>query len=80
MQQSTAIMAHDAEAHLGRISAPTQLTFGRYDMLTSTRFADQLKAGIAGAELVVFDRAAHAAIFEQVDEFNRQTLAFLQRH
>ena len=80
MQQSDAIMAHDAEAQLGRISAPTQLTFGRYDMLTSTRFADQLKAGIAGAELVVFDGAAHAAIFEQVDEFNRQTLAFLQRH
>ena len=80
MQQSDAIMAHDAEAQLGRISAPTQLTFGRSDMLTSIRFADQLKAGIAGAELVVFDRAAHAAIFEQVDEFNRQTLAFLQRH
>jgi 3-oxoadipate enol-lactonase len=32
--QSTAVLAHDVEAHLGRIIAPTQITFGRHDQLT----------------------------------------------
>ena len=29
MQQSNAVLAHDAEAQLARITAPTQITFGR---------------------------------------------------
>lgn len=40
---------HDVESHLGKITAPTQITFGRYDMATSTRFADRMQANIQGA-------------------------------
>ena len=42
MLQSDAVLAHDVEAQLSRITAPTQITFGRDDQLTSTRFADRL--------------------------------------
>ena len=80
MRQSQAVLAHDAEAQLGKIEAPTQITFGRYDMVTSTRFADPLKQHIQQAELVIFEECAHAPIYEKVDEFNQTTLAFLQRH
>jgi pimeloyl-ACP methyl ester carboxylesterase len=80
MRQSQAVIAHDAMAQLSKIAAPTQITFGRYDMVTSTRFADPLKQAIAQAEVVVFEGSAHAPIYEQVDEFNQATLAFLQRH
>jgi pimeloyl-ACP methyl ester carboxylesterase len=80
MRQSKAVIAHDAEAHLGKIEAPTQITFGRHDMVTSTRFADPLKQNIRQAELVIFEGCAHAPIYEKVDEFNQTTLAFLQRH
>jgi pimeloyl-ACP methyl ester carboxylesterase len=80
MQQSNAVKTHDVEAQLGKITAPTQLTFGRYDMITSTRFADPIKANIRGAELTVFEGCAHAPIYEKVDEFNQKTLEFLQRH
>lgn len=80
MRQSQAVIAHDVEAHLGKITAPTQITFGRHDMLTSTRFADRMKSGIRGAEIVVFEGCAHAPIYEKVEEFNRRTLEFLQRH
>jgi pimeloyl-ACP methyl ester carboxylesterase len=80
MRQSNAVLNHDATAALGRIEAPTQITFGQRDMLTSTRFAGQLQAGIANAELTVFEGCAHAPMYEQVEEFNRRTLAFLQRH
>ena len=80
MRQSNAVIAHDVEPHLGKITAPTQITFGRHDMLTSTRFADRMKTAIQGAELIVFEGCAHAPIYEKVDEFNRKTLEFLQRH
>jgi len=80
IRQSNAVLNHDAEAALGRIEAPTQITFGQRDTLTSTRFAGQLQAGIANAEMTVFEGCAHAPMYEQVEEFNRRTLAFLQRH
>jgi 3-oxoadipate enol-lactonase len=79
MRQSNAVIAHDAEAQLGKIQAPTQITFGRYDMVTSTRFADRMKNNIRSAELVVFEGCAHAPIYEKVEEFNQKTLEFLRR-
>jgi 3-oxoadipate enol-lactonase len=79
LQQSDAVLAHDVEAQLGRIAAPTQITFGRDDHLTSTRFADRLRAGIRNTEMVVFDGAAHAPIYEQTQEFNRRTVDFLTK-
>ncbi len=80
LRQSNAVMAHDALSQLGRIAAPTQITFGRHDIVTSTRFADPLKSGIKGSELTVFETCAHAAIYETVADFNERTLAFLKRH
>jgi 3-oxoadipate enol-lactonase len=80
LRQSEAVLTHDARSVLGSIQAPTLVTFGRRDQVTSTRFADQLTTGIAGSELVVFEGCAHAPIYEDVDGFNEQTLAFLQRH
>jgi pimeloyl-ACP methyl ester carboxylesterase len=56
------------------------VTFGRHDLVCSTRFADALTGGIAGAELVVFEDCAHAPIYENVQAFNARTLEFLQRH
>lgn len=80
LQQSDAVIAHDAEAQLGRITAPTQITFGSHDMVTSTRFADGMKNNIHGAELLTFENCSHAPIYEKTEEFNQKTLAFLRRH
>ncbi len=80
IQESDAVIHHDAEAALGRIEAPTQITFGRHDMVTSTRFGEALMGGIRNAELVVFEGCSHAPIYEKVDEFNQRTLAFLTEH
>jgi len=80
LQQSNAVIAHDVEAQLGRITAPTQITFGRHDLVTSTRFADRMKSNIGGSELLIFEGCAHAPIYEKVEEFNQTTLAFLQQH
>jgi pimeloyl-ACP methyl ester carboxylesterase len=80
MNQSSAVIAHDALAQMARIKAPTQITFGRHDTVTSLRFADTLKTGTAGSGLLVFESCAHAAIYESVAEFNEKTLSFLGRH
>lgn len=80
MLQSNAVIAHDAEGQLSRITAPTQITFGRHDIATSTRFADRMKNGIRNSELLIFEECAHAPIYEEVAEFNETTLQFLNRH
>jgi len=79
LRQSAAVLAHDVEAQLGRITAPTLITFGRRDQVTSTRFADRLRQGIRGSVVHVFEDCAHAPIYEQVEEFNRRTLEFLRQ-
>ncbi len=80
LRQSSAVLGHDATAALGSIAAPTLITFGEYDMVTSTRFAGPLSKGIAGSEVVVFGGCAHAPIYEITEEFNHRTLEFLQHH
>ena len=80
MRQSDAVIRHDASGQLGRITAPTQISFGGRDVCTSTRFADALTNGIKGSELVVFETCAHTAIYESVAEFNEKTLTFLRAH
>src|SRR5262250_990412 len=54
IHQSNAVLGHDVEAHLGRIIAPTQITFGRHDLATSTRFADRMTGSIRNSELLIF--------------------------
>jgi pimeloyl-ACP methyl ester carboxylesterase len=80
LRQSDAVLRHDADAQLSRIQAPTLVTFGRHDMVTSTRFAEPLLSAIPRSELIVFEGCSHAPIYEQVEEFNAQTLAFLLTH
>ena len=78
MWQSDAALAHDAASVLGDIRARSQVTFGARDLVCSTRFAEPLTTGIAGAELVVFDHLSHAGLHEDAETFNRVTLDFLQ--
>ena len=80
IQQSDAVIAHDVEAQLGNIRAPTQITFGRHDLVTSTRFAERLRGGIKNSELHIFEDCSHAPLYENVAAFNAKTLEFLRRH
>lgn len=80
LRQSEAVLAHDAHQVLGSIQAPTLVTFGRYDLVCSTRFAGPLTEAIPDTELIVFEDCSHAPIYENVEEFNGQTLAFLRQH
>ena len=79
LAQTDAVLAHDARAALGEIDVPTLITFGARDLVCSTRFAQPLKNGIAGSELVVFDHLSHAGLHEDPETFNSATLEFLLR-
>lgn len=80
LQQSNAVLARDVSASWGKITAPTLVTFGGYDVLTSARFADPITCAIPGSELLIFEGCLHTPIYEKVDELNQRTLAFLQPH
>jgi pimeloyl-ACP methyl ester carboxylesterase len=80
LRQSDAVIAHDVTSALGLVQAPTQITFGQFDAVTSVRFAGPLTEAINGSELVIFEGCAHAPIYENVAEFNARTLDFLTRH
>lgn len=80
LRESDAVITHDSLSQLGRITAPTQITFGRHDLVTSTRFADPLRSRIQNSEVVVFEDCSHAPMYERVEEFNQRTLAFLKQH
>jgi pimeloyl-ACP methyl ester carboxylesterase len=77
LAQIDAVMVHDASAALPEINSPTLITFGARDVVCSTRFAEPLKSGIEGSELVVFDHLSHAGLHEDAETFNRATLNFL---
>ena len=79
LAQTDAVLAHDASSVLGEIDVPTLITFGERDVVCSTRFAEPLKSGIAGSELVVFDHLSHAGLHEDPETFNRATLDYLLR-
>jgi pimeloyl-ACP methyl ester carboxylesterase len=80
MLQSDAVLKHDVEAQMGRIQAPTLITFGQRDVATSPlRFAEPLRKAIRQSELVIFEGCSHAPLYEKVAEFNEKTLQFLKR-
>ena len=79
IQASNAVIAHDGEAQLGKIRAPTQITFGRHDKLTSTRFAAPLTNAIKTSELYIFEDCSHEPLYQNVAAFNEKTLPFLKR-
>jgi pimeloyl-ACP methyl ester carboxylesterase len=78
LAQTDAVLAHDASTALGKVAVPTLITFGARDLVCSTRFAEPLRSGIAGSELVVFDHLSHAGLHEDPETFNGTTLDFLQ--
>ncbi|WP_332701656.1 alpha/beta fold hydrolase [Devosia sp.] len=65
MRQQTAIMNRvDSRPTLGDIKVPTLVGIGESDKLTPIELAEELAAGITGAELVQFADSAHLPTME----------------
>ena len=79
LAQTDAVIAHDASSVLREIGAPTLITIGAHDLVCGARFAEPLRSGITGSELVVFERLSHAGLHEDPETFNGATIDFLLR-
>lgn len=78
--QCDACIGHDTLDSLSRIKVPTLITAGLEDIFTPFPLSQALHRGIAGSELLEFDRCAHTHHWEDLQIFNSETLRFLQRH
>jgi 2-hydroxy-6-oxonona-2,4-dienedioate hydrolase len=67
----------DVGHHLGEITAPTLLIWGRDDRFVPMDVGLRLLAGLRDAELHVFSCCGHWAQWEHADKFNRLVLDFL---
>ena len=65
LRQQTAIMGRvDSRPSLGAIAVPTLVGVGEMDKLTPPELAEEMAAGIGGADLVRFPDSAHLSTME----------------
>jgi proline iminopeptidase len=70
----------EVEDRLEEIASPTLVLAGRYDRTCIAQAAEAMAKGIAGSELVVFERSGHMTFVEEPDLFVAVVRSFLQRH
>ncbi len=78
--QYRADLEHDALDRLRQIQVPTLVTVGTFDVAVPPFYAEEVARAIPEAELVCFPGGGHLHNMEHPEDFNRATLAFLQRH
>ena len=67
----------DLRQDIGLITTPTLIIAGADDLATPVELMEDIRARIAGSELVVLPNAAHILAIEQADRVNRHLLSFL---
>ena len=81
MRQSGAVLAHDAHDALPHDPGadPHHVRPPRRRVLDPLRRA-AVQGDPGGAEVTIFEDCSHAPLYENVEEFNSRTLAFLNHH
>lgn len=73
---STRVMRGDMREMMHAIRVPTLLVWGENDPFVPLQFGEAMQQEIEGSRLVVIPRAAHVAMWDAPDEFNRVALEF----
>ena len=66
----------DLRNDLGKISIPTLIMHGKKDKICSFDLAVQMKAGIAGSQLIAFENSGHSLFLEETRKFNDTLIKF----
>jgi pimeloyl-ACP methyl ester carboxylesterase len=74
---STRVVRGDMREMMRAIRAPTLLVWGENDPLVPLQYGQAMHEEIAGSRLVVIPRAAHVAMWDAPEQFNRVALEFL---
>ena len=77
LNQFSAVENHDTEAQLHQITAPTLVMAARRDVMVPPELAEHIHKAIPGSRFEMLD-GGHAFSAENVAEFNRVVLEFLQ--
>ena len=75
LRNACAILDFSVINELGKITAPTLILAGSDDKTVGNDAPAELKAGIKGSELYVFDGQGHGA-FEEAKDFYRRVYEF----
>jgi pimeloyl-ACP methyl ester carboxylesterase len=71
------LLRDDVRPLLPQIASPTLLVWGRLDPMTPLAQGEEMARLIPGAQLMVFDDAAHMPMVDRPERFNREVLQFL---
>lgn len=74
--QLDACIHHDSVARLHEINVPTLITVGDMDIFTPPAFSKVLHKGISGSSYVNFPEGGHVHHWEDLERFNKITIAF----
>jgi pimeloyl-ACP methyl ester carboxylesterase len=74
---TTRVILGDLRPMMHAIRAPSLLVWGRNDPIVPLHYGEAMHREIAGSRLTVIDRAAHVAMWDAPEEFNRVALEFL---
>lgn len=73
----TRVVLGDMRPMMHAIRAPALLVWGEGDPLVPVRYGEAMQREIAGSRLVVIPEAAHVAMWDAPEEFNRVATSFL---
>jgi pimeloyl-ACP methyl ester carboxylesterase len=79
LRQIQAIMGHDAEERLSRITCPVLLLVGEDDSVAPVRYTRQLQQRLPQGQVVMLPGVGHAPPIENPEGFNSCLLEFLSR-
>lgn len=80
MNYKHACINHDATSRLNQIKVPVLITVGAKDIFTPLEFSETIHQNIPHSEFIIFPTGGHAHHWEDLERFNKETLAFLLRH
>lgn len=74
---TTRVVLGDVRTMMRAIRVPALLVWGAGDPLVPVRYGEEMQRLIEGSRLVVIPRAAHVAMWDAPEEFNRHVTSFL---
>ena len=66
----------DLRKDLAKIKIPTLILHGKKDKICSYDLAEQMKAAIAGSQLITFENSGHSLFLEETKKFNAELIRF----
>lgn len=78
-QSLIALRDTDLRSELSKINIPTAIFHGTKDVICEFALAEQMQKGIKNSYIVKFEKSGHGLFFEELEKFNTELLAFLQK-